>query len=81
MLALLALGAASAYAWWRMLKRERAGLPPVRLRILVVVLATVGLGTITYAAYLGGKIVHESPKLATPPAAVPVTTQGAVVPP
>jgi hypothetical protein len=67
MMSILAMGAASAYAWWRMLRRERTGLPPVWLRLLVVVLAAAGIGTVTWAAYLGGKIIHESPKLTAPP--------------
>ncbi len=63
----LVMGAVSAYAWWRMLRREVMGLPPVWLRAVVVLLAAVGLGVITWTAYLGGKIIHESPKLLSPP--------------
>jgi hypothetical protein len=66
------MGAAAAYAWWRMLRREVTGLPPRWLRIVVAVLAVLGLAIVIRTAYLGGKIVHESPKLETPPAgAVP----------
>jgi hypothetical protein len=32
------------------------------------VLATWGLSVVARTAYLGGQIVHESPKLQTPPA-------------
>jgi hypothetical protein len=69
----LLLGAASAYAWWRMLRREVASLPPAWLRGLVVVLAALGLSIVVRTAYLGGKIVHESPKLETPPPGVTPT--------
>jgi uncharacterized membrane protein len=70
--AVLPMGAAAAYAWWRMLRREVTGLPPRWLRIVVAVLAVLGLAIVIRTAYLGGKIVHESPKLETPPAgAVP----------
>jgi uncharacterized membrane protein len=68
LVSILIMGAASAYAWWRMLKREVTTLPPVWLRIVVAVLATWGLSVVARTAYLGGQIVHESPKLQTPPA-------------
>ena len=45
-------------------------LPPVWLRAVVSVLAAFGLSIVVRTAYLGGKIVHDSPKLANPPAAV-----------
>src|SRR5215471_17584871 len=64
----LPMGAAAAYAWWRMLRREVTGLPPRWLRVVVAVLAVLGLAIVIRTAYLGGKIVHESPKLETPPA-------------
>ena len=67
--AVLLMGAASAYAWWRMVRREVTGLPPVWLRAVVSVLAAFGLSVVIRTAYLGGKIVHDSPKLANPPAA------------
>jgi len=66
----LLTGAASAYAWWRMVRREVTGLPPVWLRAVVSVLAVFGLSVVIRTAYLGGKIVHDSPKLANPPAGV-----------
>jgi len=68
LVSILIMGAASAYAWWRMLKREVTTLPPVWLRIVVAVLAAWGLSVVARTAYLGGQIVHESPKLQTPPA-------------
>jgi hypothetical protein len=63
----LVMGAASAYAWWRMLRRDLAGLPPVWLRAVVAVLAAFALSVVVRTAYLGGKIVHDSPKLERPP--------------
>lgn len=66
--AILLAGVVAAYAWWRMTRRGAPPELPGTLRVLVVITALLGLGTVTYAAYLGGKIVHESPKLATPPA-------------
>jgi len=74
----LAMGAASAYAWWRMLRTESAGLPPAWLRAVVTVLAALGLSVITRASYLGGKIVHESPKLQVAPSGSAVTPSAQV---
>jgi hypothetical protein len=68
--ATLIMGAVSAYAWWRMLRREIAGIPPVWLRTLITVLTALALAIVVRTAYLGGQIIHESPKLATPPAGV-----------
>lgn len=65
----LAMGVASAYAWWRMLRRDVAGLPPVWLRVVVTVVAAWALSVVARTAYLGGQIVHESPRLASPPSA------------
>ncbi|HEY2375557.1 MAG TPA: hypothetical protein VGH98_06240 [Gemmatimonadaceae bacterium] len=62
----LVMGAASAYTWWRMLRRETMGLPPVWLRVVVAVLALFGLSTVARTAYLGGEIIHDSPRLANP---------------
>lgn len=64
----LLVGAVSAYTWWRMLRRDVTGLPPVWLRTVVAVLAIWGVSVVARTAYLGGKIVHDSPKLQTPPA-------------
>ena len=65
--AVLVMGVASAYAWWRMLRREVTGLPPVWLRVVVSLLAVFALSVVVRTAYLGGQIVHESPKLQSPP--------------
>ncbi|MFL5616385.1 MAG: hypothetical protein ACJ796_22150 [Gemmatimonadaceae bacterium] len=70
---ILLMGAASAYTWWRMLRREVAALPPVWLRTVVAVITVWALSVIVRTAYLGGQIVHDSPKLATPPAGVTTT--------
>ena len=67
---LLITGAASGYAWWRMMRREPAGLPPVWLRVVVIVIALWAVSVVARTAYLGGQIEHDSPKLATPPAGV-----------
>jgi hypothetical protein len=64
---LLLTGAASGYTWWRMLRRDLATLPPVWLRTTVTVLAAVTLAIVVRTAYLGGLIVHQSPRLETPP--------------
>ena len=65
--ALLITGAVSAYAWWRMVKREPLVMPPVWLRVVVTIIAVWSLSVVVRTAYLGGQIVHESPRLASPP--------------
>lgn len=67
---ILIMGAASAYAWWRMLRREVTSLPPVWLRVVVAIVAAWALSVVARTAYLGGQIVHDSPKLKSPPTAV-----------
>ncbi len=75
--AILLMGAVSAYTWWRLLRRETTGIPPVWLRVTLAVVAALGLSIITRTAYLGGKIVHDSPKLLNPPGvASPQSTGG-----
>ena len=64
----LLAGAASGYTWWRMLRREVTTLPPVWLRTVVAVIAVWALSVVARTAYLGGRIVHDSPKLPIPPA-------------
>jgi hypothetical protein len=66
---LLIVGALNAYVWWRLLRRDTAVLPPTWLRVVVLLVSLWGLSVVVRTAYLGGKIVHESPKLATPPTA------------
>ena len=67
----LLVGAVSAYAWWRMVRREPTTLPPVWLRAVLIVLALMSVSTVARTAYLGGQIVHDSPKLQAPPPGVP----------
>jgi hypothetical protein len=64
----LIMGAVSAYTWWRMVKREPGMLPPVWLRTVLAVITVWALSVVIRTAYLGGLIVHESPKLQSPPA-------------
>lgn len=68
LVSVLIVGVVSAYTWWRMLRREVTTLPPVWLRTVVAVLAVWALSVVARTAYLGGQIVHDSPKLQTPPA-------------
>jgi hypothetical protein len=63
----LVAGAVGAYAWWRQVRRDRDTLLPRWLQLIVVVASLAGIGTVAYAAYDGGKIVHESPKLLAAP--------------
>jgi formate hydrogenlyase subunit 3/multisubunit Na+/H+ antiporter MnhD subunit len=65
---LLITGVVSAYAWWYMLRRDRDGLPPKWLRTTLVIVAAITLAVVTRTAYLGGKIVVDSPMLNHPPA-------------
>jgi hypothetical protein len=68
---LLAAGLVSAIVWWR-LARDRDvfgnGIPPKWAQGLVLVTALAGSGTVAYAAYEGGLIVHGAAKLQSPPA-------------
>ena len=62
MYVILIAGAFAAYAWWRSLKQPAESIPAwVKSGVFVGALAAVG--TVTYTAYLGGKIIHESPVL------------------
>jgi uncharacterized membrane protein len=78
---LLAAGVIAAYTWWRMQRRERDGLPPGWLRVLVLVSAFASLAGVSFTAWKGGKIVHESPRLlqstgpGQPGPSVPDTTE------
>jgi uncharacterized membrane protein len=72
MFVILIAGAFAAYSWWRSLKRP-ADLIPGWMRAGVVVGSLAAVGTVTYTAYLGGKIIHEAPilQLKQPPAGLP----------
>jgi uncharacterized membrane protein len=59
---ILIAGAFAAYAWWRSLERP-AEIVPAWMRAGVVVGSLAAVGTVTYTAYLGGKIIHEAPVL------------------
>jgi|SRR3954468_12350526 uncharacterized membrane protein len=62
MVVILIAGAFAAYSWWRSLKRPGERIPAwMRAGVLVGALGSVG--TVTYTAYLGGKIIHEAPIL------------------
>jgi hypothetical protein len=65
---LIAMGIASAVAWWRLARGRDLLTPPPWLQALVVLTALAGAGSVTWASYQGGKIVHKSERLATPPA-------------
>lgn len=72
MAVILIVGAFAAYSWWRSLKRP-AELIPGWMRAGVVVGSLAAVGTVTYTAYLGGKIIHEAPilKMQQAPAGLP----------
>lgn len=61
-----------AYALWRTAGRPAPGATafPSLLRVLTALGALAAAGATGYAGYLGGKIVHEAPSLAKPPAGV-----------
>ena len=73
MIVILIVGIFAAYSWWRSIKRPVEPLPAwMRAGVLVGALGAVV--TVTYTAYLGGKIIHESPALDSKTA--PVTAPG-----
>ena len=57
--AIIIIGAFAAYAWWRSLRRAADPLP-IWLRAGVLLGSLAATGSVTYTAYLGGKIIHES---------------------
>jgi uncharacterized membrane protein len=59
---ILLAGAFAAYSWWRSVKRE-TDLMPVWMRAGILIGSLAAVVTVTYTAYLGGKIIHESPIL------------------
>jgi len=79
MICLLAVGAVSAYGWWRAVKRPEEPIPGW-VKACVLVGAIAGFGTVAYTAYLGGKIIHEAPIL-TLPTAPPNLPPGVATPP
>lgn len=74
---ILLVGVFAAYSWWRSLKRP-AEVMPAWMRAGIVFGALVAVGSVTYTAYLGGNIIHESPvlKLTHPPLGVVADTAG-----
>jgi len=72
MVVILLAGAFAAYSWWRSVKRP-ADLIPGWMRAGVVVGSLAAVVTVTYTAYLGGKIIHEAPifELKQAPAGLP----------
>ena len=80
---LIATGVLNAFAWWRIARagRNEAGadvLPGKILQGLVLVTGLAGLGTVSYAALQGGKIVHGSAQLDAGPGASPTPGAPAV---
>jgi uncharacterized membrane protein len=72
MYVILVVGAFAAYSWWRSLKRPAEEMP-AWMRAGVVAGALAAVTMVTYTAYLGGKIIHESPvlQLTQPPPGLP----------
>jgi uncharacterized membrane protein len=62
MYVILVVGAFAAYSWWRSLKKP-ADLIPRWMRAGVLLGSLAAVGVVAYAAYLGGKIIHEAPIL------------------
>jgi len=82
MVVILIAGAFAAYSWWRSVKRP-ADLIPGWMRAGVVVGSLAAVATVTYTAYLGGKIIHESPvlELEQPPPGLPAGIAAVKAPP
>ncbi len=70
--ALLITGAIAAYAWWRALRYRDEPIPR-GIRIALLIFSVWSFSVIARTAYLGGKIIHESPvlELKNPPAGMP----------
>ena len=62
MVVILIAGVFAAWAWWQSLKRP-AGPIPAWMRAGVAFGALAAVVTVTYTAYLGGKIIHDAPVL------------------
>jgi hypothetical protein len=56
------VGVFAAYSWWRSVKRPAEGFPGW-MRAGVVIGSLLAVSTAARTAYLGGKIIHESPVL------------------
>jgi len=69
---ILIVGAFAAYSWWRSLKRPAEGIPGW-MRAGVVIGSLLAVSTVARTAFLGGKIIHESPvlQLKQPPPGLP----------
>lgn len=74
LVALLLMGAAAAAAWWYLVRHQSEAHPPKWLQITLAVVTVLGVATMVRTAYLGGKIIHESPLLKNPPAGVTADT-------
>ncbi|MEO8579406.1 MAG: hypothetical protein ABI469_04095 [Gemmatimonadales bacterium] len=69
---ILIVGVFAAWSWWRSQKKPTEAIPGWMLAG-VVVGALAAVGTVTYTAFLGGKIIHEAPvlRLNEPPPGLP----------
>ena len=69
---ILTAGIFAGYSWWRSLKRP-ADLIPGWMRAGMVAGSIAAVASVTYTAYLGGKIIHEAPvlQLQQPPSGLP----------
>lgn len=74
---MLATGLIAAYAWWRAVKDPPDRAPVGWLRALVLIAALGSVGTVSWAAWLGGNVVNGSTILAGPkPAGLPAQPAG-----
>jgi hypothetical protein len=62
MIVILIAGIFGAYSWWRSVKQP-SELIPAWIRTGLILGSLAAVATVTYTAYLGGKIIHESPVL------------------
>jgi hypothetical protein len=56
---LLAAGLVSAYAWWRTVRDPRYTTLPTWLEVLIIVTAIAAAGSVTWASWEGGMIIHK----------------------
>ena len=72
MYVILLAGAFAAYSWWRSFKDPATSIPGW-MRAGVALGALAAVVTVTYTAYLGGKIIHEAPilQMKAPPPGLP----------